>query len=93
MKPRGQIITAMIKKTVWRNSKRYFNMTIWLVIIARAYNKLCNTILTKKPAAEIPVSINNFLCLPLALLLTVKNIRAAPSREKIINGDRKRRGP
>lgn len=68
-------------------------MTIWLVIIAKAYKKLCSKVLTKKLAAETPVNINNFLRFPSILLLAVKNIKATPSREKITKGERKRRGP
>ena len=49
--------------------------------------------LMKNPVAESPVNIKNFLCCPFVLLLVVKNNKAAPSKEKIINGDKKRRGP
>ena len=69
-------------------------------IIDAAYKKIAKALikgkanrLEKKPAAEAPVNINNFLCFPFILLLTVKNIRTAPNKEKIINGDRKRKGP
>ncbi len=62
-------------------------------MIARAYRKLCSKILTKNPAAEAPVSIKNFLSFPFTLPFIVKNISAAPNKEKIRNGDRKRREP
>ena len=68
-------------------------MIMWLETIASAYRRLCNKILIKKPTAEAPVNINNFLCFPFVLLLAVKNNRAAPNKEKIIKGDKKRRGP
>ena len=61
-------------------------------MIARAYRKLCSKILTKNPAAEAPVSIKNFLSFPFTLPFIVKNISAAPNKEKIKNGNRKR-GP
>ena len=60
---------------------------------ARAYRKLWSRVLTKNPAAEAPVNIKNFLSFPFTLPFIVKNISAAPNKEKIRNGDRKRREP
>ena len=68
-------------------------MIMWSDRIASAYKKLCSNILTKKPVAETPVNINNFLCFPFILLLVVENNKAVPRIEKIINGVRKRNGP
>ena len=62
-------------------------------MMARAYRKLWSKILTKNPAAEVPVKIKNFLSFPFTLPFIVKDISAAPNKEKIKNGNRKRRGP
>lgn len=62
-------------------------------MMARAYRKLWSRILTKNPTAEAPVNIKNFLSFPFTLPFIVKNISAAPNKEKIKNGDKKRSGP
>ena len=54
------------------------------VTTARAYRKLCNNTLTKKPAALEPVKIKNLLSFPSIFFLIVVIVSATPSMKKAI---------